>query len=293
MRARNPFAVPALAAMLLVAGATGAAPAPPAAAQPAVTGAVSAAPTDRTLPFATPAAISGYRGEARDAAGRLIYIEQDFVRDGGARRLTLYRCPDGLPFARREDDARGGDPAAPDFSLDDAQTGYREGVRRNADGTRSVYVRMNRAGDEKSAPLPTTRHLVIDAGFDAFVMHHFDALLSGATLPVEFLVPGRLKTIGFRIMRIKDTGAAARGEVAFRLELGSWFGFLLPHIDVRYDARTRVLRRYVGLSNLRDARGDNLKVRIDFPPSQARRNIPRAELAAAQDAALDGRCPLR
>ncbi len=293
MQARSPFAVRALAAMLLVAAATGAAPAPPAAAQPAVTGTVSAAPTDGTLPFATPAAISGYRGAARDAAGRLIYIEQDFVWDGGARRLTLYRCPDGSPFARREDDARGGDPAAPDFSLDDAQTGYREGVRRNADGTRSVYVRMRRGGDEKSAPLPMTRHLVIDAGFDAFVIRHFDALLSGATVPVEFLVPGRLETIGFKIMRIEDTAAAARGEVAFRLELGNWFGFLLPHIDVRYDARTRVLRRYVGLSNLRDARGDNLKVRIDFPPSQAHSDIPRSELAAAQRVALDGRCPLR
>ena len=275
MRARNPIAVPALAAMLLVAGAAGAAPA------------------DGALPFTTPAAISGYRGEARDAAGRLIYFEQDFIWDGGARRLTLYRCPDGRPFARREDDARDGDPAAPDFALDDAQTGYREGVRRNADGTRSVYVRADRASHEKSALLPSARHLVIDAGFDAFVRGHFDALLSGAIVPVEFLVPSRLRAVGFEIKRIGDSAATARGEVAFRLELGSWFGFLLPHIDVRYDARTRVLRRYVGLSNLRDARGENLKVRIDFPPSQTRSDLPRAELAAAQDAVLDGRCPLR
>jgi hypothetical protein len=293
MRSRHFLAILALAAMLLAAGAADAMLAAPAAVPQAVTGAASSATPGGSTPFASATAISGYRGEARDAAGRLIYGEQDFVWDGGARRLTLYRCPDGQPFARREDDARGGDPAAPDFSLDDAQTGYREGVRRNADGTRSVYVRMDRASPEKSSPLPAARHLVIDAGFNAFVIRHFDALLSGATVPVEFLVPSRLKTIGFKISRVEDTAAAARGEVAFRLELGSWFGFLLPHLDVRYDARTRVLRRYAGLSNLRDARGDNLEVRIDFPPSQARNDIPRAELAAAQDAALDGRCPLR
>ncbi|MDE1898146.1 MAG: hypothetical protein KGI40_00060 [Xanthomonadaceae bacterium] len=277
MHTRNPFAVSALAAMLLAAGAV---PTPAAAARKAVPGAPSAA-------------ISGDRGEARDDAGRLVYIEQDFVWDGGTRRLTLYRCPDGLPFARREDDARGGDPAAPDFALDDAQTGYREGVRRNADGMRRVYVRTNRASHEKSRPLPAARHLVIDAGFDAFVRAHFDALLSGVTVPVEFLVPSRLRAIGFRITRIEDTAAAARGEVAFRLELGRWFGFLLPHIDVRYDLRTRALRRYAGLSNLRDARGDNIRVTIDFPPAQSRSDIPRAELAAARDADLDGRCPLR
>ena len=69
----------------------------------------------------------------------------------------------------------------------------------------------------------------------------------------------------------------ARGEVAFRLELGRRFGFLLPHIDVRYDAQTRALRRYVGLSNLRDARGDNFKASIDFPQQQVRSNIARAQ----------------
>ncbi len=238
--------------------------------------AVSAATPGGTTPFASPAAISGYRGEAR-----------------GARRLTLYRCRDGQPFARREDDARGGDPAAPDFALDDAQTGYREGVRRNADGTRSVSVRTDHASHERSAPLPAARHLLIDAGFDAFVIRHFDALLSGATVPVEFPVPGHLKTIGFKITRVEDTGAAARGEVALRLELGCWFGFLLPQLEVRFDARTRVPRRGAGLSSLRDACGDNLEVRIDFPPSQARNDIARTERAAARDAALDGRCPLR
>lgn len=285
MHLRKPFAVAALVAMLLAAAATDAQPAPPASARSAAASATAVA--------ATSAAISGYRGEARDSTGTLIYVEQDFVWDGGARRLTLYRCPDGQPFARRQNDARGGDLAAPDFSLDDAQTGYREGVRRNADGTRSVYVRMHRDGREESAPLPAARHMVIDAGFDAFVRRHFDALRARTTMPVAFLVPSHLKTIGFKIARIDDARALAHGEVAFRLELGSWFGFLLPHIDVRYDAQNRALRRYVGLSNLRDARGDNIKVSIDFPLAQARSDIPRAELIAAQDAALDGRCPLR
>lgn len=285
MHLRKPFTVTALVAMLLAAAAADAQPAP-------ATDARSAAASAAAV-TATSAAISGYRGEARDSTGTLIYVEQDFVWDGGARRLTLYRCPDGQPFARRQDDARGGDLAAPDFSLDDAQTGYREGVRRNADDTRSVYVRMHRDGREKSAPLPAARHMVIDAGFDAFVRRHFDALRAGTSVPVAFLVPSHLKTIGFKITRIDDARAAAHDEVAFRLELDSWFGFLLPHIDVRYDAQTRALRRYVGLSNLRDARGDNLEVSIDFPPAQARSDIPRTELAAAQRVALDGRCPLR
>ena len=236
----KPFTVAALVAILLAAAAADAQPAPTA---PTHSNAASATAVAAPALAATSAAISGYRGEARDGTGTLIYVEQDFVWDGGTRRLTLYRCPDGQPFARRQDDARGGDPAAPDF--------------------------------------------------DAFVRRHFDVLRAGITVPVAFLVPSHLKTINFKITRIDDARAAAHDEVAFRLELGSWFGFLLPHIDVRYDAQTRALRRYVGLSNLRDARGDNLKVSIDFPPAQARSDIPRTELAAAQRVALDGRCPLR
>lgn len=43
-----------------------------------------------------------------------------------------------------------GHPQAPDFELDDARRGYREGVRSSGD-QRSVFVRASRSATERSA----------------------------------------------------------------------------------------------------------------------------------------------
>ena len=63
------------------------------------------------------------------AAGsqRLLYREEHLVQPGASpERWVVYRCPDGKPFARKRVAAGG---ARPDFALEDARDGYREGVR--------------------------------------------------------------------------------------------------------------------------------------------------------------------
>jgi hypothetical protein len=62
-----------------------------------------------------------------------------YRQDGAARRLVLYRCPDGRAFARKTVVERGA-AQAPDFDFEDARDGYREGVRSSERG-RVVYVR--------------------------------------------------------------------------------------------------------------------------------------------------------
>lgn len=90
-------------------------------------------------------------------------------------------------------------------------------------------------------PRPTTRswrypHAIIDAGFDAYVREHWTTLLGGKTLHVAFLVPSRREWMDFSVRRIDASKTAAQGAAVFRLRLGSWFGFMLPHVDVRYTA---------------------------------------------------------
>ena len=73
------------------------------------------------------------------AAGsqRLLYREEHLVQPGASpERWVVYRCPDGKPFARKRVAAGG---ARPDFALEDARDGYREGVRGAGDA-RQVYV---------------------------------------------------------------------------------------------------------------------------------------------------------
>lgn len=249
-----------------------------------------------TLAAAAPAAaaVEHYVGEARARdGGRLLYSESHWIKPlegGGQHRLVLYRCPDGKAFARKMVNV-GSDAQAPDFELDDGRTGYREGVR--GDGTRrTVYYRAAHDEGERSAPLSVGADTVIDAGFDAFVRQHWDALLARHAIHIDMLVPSRLRTVNFRVVDHGREPVDGREVQRFRVRLDAWYGFALPHIDVGYDAATRRLLDYRGLSNIRDIDGRNLNVRIDFPPHLHQDHADPASMRAAEAAPLDGRCPL-
>lgn len=220
-------------------------------------------------------------GEARDpASGNLLYTEQHWIRgsaDAPLERRVLYRCPDGTAFARKRVDYRG-HPTAPAFALEDVRAGHREGLRRDGGGVQVWYdgaPRPLKAGDGP---------LVADAGFDAFVRARWDALVAGTPQPLAFVVPSFGRALGFRVRPAgRDTLDGAPVE-RFRLSLDGLLGAVAPSLDVAYDARTRELRRFTGVTNLRDDRGRQLKARIDFP--RAPRPATEAEWRAAGEVAL-------
>jgi hypothetical protein len=85
-------------------------------------------------------------------------------------------------------------------------------------------------------------------------------------------VPSRLEFMDWRIRRDDDAPHDAKSgdprglrTVRFALEIDSAFlRIVVPPIVVIYDRDTRRLLRYEGLSNLRDASGENHSVRIEF-----------------------------
>jgi hypothetical protein len=232
-----------------------------------------------------------YDGIAYDLdQAAVLYRESHFVAradDGGGERVVLYRCPDGQPFARKRI-VYGADAAVPAFELLDARIGYREGVREQA-GRREVFVQRAAHLAEKSGPLPDADGLVADAGFDEFVQRHWDELQGGATVRFPFLLPSKLDYFNFKVSKHHEEPILGVQASVFRLALGSWWAFLLPHIDVVYDTRARALLRFVGITNVRDAEGDNYKARIDFPPD-SRRPLPADALGEALAVPLVSNC---
>lgn len=203
------------------------------------------------------------------------------------------RCPDGEPFVRKRIDTAPG-AATPDVDLFDARRGYREGVRTRG-GRREVFAQADAGSPERRAPLPPAQpaRAVIDAGFDAFVRENWDRLSGAGVSPLPFLVPSQLRYVDFSARMLRDS-RDQQGELRwFRLSLAGWYGFALPHIDVAYDLQTHELRRYRGLSNIRDGEGRNLNVTIRFPPSQRRGDLAAAEVERAAAMPLTGRCLLQ
>ena len=199
-----------------------------------------------------------------------------------AERVVLYTCRDGSPFARKT--VSYVDAFAPDFLLEVASTGMREGVR-TVGNERSVFFRDDRVEPEKASPLPSTPGLVADAGFDEFVRAHWRALMSGESQELHFLVPSRLEEIGFRAQHLRSETVDGISAEVFRLKLAGFWGWVLPGIDVSYGADDHTLMRYDGLSDLRDASGDNFQTQISFPSSD-RAPSSAASMAEARQAQL-------
>jgi hypothetical protein len=198
--------------------------------------------------------------------GRPLYREQHLMRtapDGGPlERLVVYRCTDGTPFARKRVDYRGA-PSAPAFQFEDARSGYREGLQRGRGGAQVFVDRPD--AEPRQAMLPDGA-FVADAGFDQWVRGNWPALARGERVPMDFLVPSRLTSYGFKVYQVEAAADGDEPARRFRLRLGGLLGWLAPHIDVVYAEADRRLLRFEGLSNLRDDAGeDPLTVRIEFP----------------------------
>jgi hypothetical protein len=213
-------------------------------------------------------------------SAEMLYGEHDVLhyRDGRlADRVVLYTCRDGRPFARKT--AAYGDPLAPDFSMEDFSTGMREGVRSRA-GQREVFFRRVEVDREKSGPLPGIPGLVVDTGFDQFIRANWQQLVAGQEMEIHFLVPSRLEAMSFQVQRLRaDTVDGIPTEV-FRLKLTGVLGWVLPGIDVSYSAEAHVLMRYDGLSDLRDAAGDNFPASITFRSLDRRLGSEQESLSA-------------
>ena len=234
--------------------------------------------------------IRSAHGNAYGSDGRLLFTQTHYWYDDAAGEpsgFTLYTCPDGRAFARRLSDY-GTHPDTPDFALDIAQTGYREGVRTEG-AQRIVYVQRGAGQPQQDAPLPIAEHAVIDDGFNAYVAAHWDALLDGRDVRVDYLVPSRHRFYGFRVVKVDDANG---NELHLRMQFDFWFGRFLPHVSLVYDRATRNLVRYQGISNIRDADGDNVHVRIESPLDERRDDVPRAQLDAALATPLDGHCAM-
>ena len=220
-------------------------------------------------------------GVARNpATSAEMYREQHWVRSQAGRpveRLVLYRCPDGRAFARKRVDYRSSS-ISPAFAFEDRRSGHREGLRRAS--TPTLFFLAPGAVAERLARVDKAG-FVADAGFDEFIRRHWVELTAGRTMPLEFALPSRLRSLPFSVRRQGTAMISGEKAWVFRLKLNGLLGLVAPSIDVSYGQASQRLLRFQGLSNLRDDAGKNqLVARIDFPKSAAATDEGRWQAAA-------------
>lgn len=195
----------------------------------------------------------------------LLYRESHwrYRQEGTARRLVLYRCPDGRAFARKTVVERAM-AQAPDFDFHDARDGYREGVRSGPQG-RVVYVRSGARAPLKERALAVPADGVIDAGFDASVRLHWATLRAGDDVTQPFLLPSRMSFVPVRLQpgpSVRWQGIPAQ---RMTMRLDRWYGFVAPSMELTYADADRRLLEFAGIATIRDGAGRHQDVRIVFP----------------------------
>ena len=243
-------------------------------------------------PLAAGAGIT-FQGAARDlATGKPLYREMHFVSAPGTARearIVHYLCPDSSAvFARKELDYAGS-REMPRFTLTDARLGYVEGLRTLANGRAQVFQVPGSRRSERNALLPAGKSIVADAGFDGFLKRHWAQLERGQSIKFAFLVPSRLHEVEFKINKHGDAVIEGAPASVIRLNLSGFLGWFLPYIDATYRKSDRALVRYQGLTNLRDAAGDNLTALIEFPAAERREQV--IDLPALRAVPLVRSCP--
>ena len=204
------------------------------------------------------------RGEAFGADGRLRYVESHEFQAtiGGMRQVTVYRDASGREIGRMEAD-HGRYRFAPVYRMVDLRHDTEETVRR--DGS-LVHVEA-RSGDRvrrKVLQVNTGREVIVGPGFNEFIAAHWDRLLAGETLVADFVIPGRLALVAFRIRH--TPAGAPDGAHRFTVSADNAFLRLLaPELTVAYDRDTRALVAYEGPSNVNDERNKSQTVAIRFP----------------------------
>lgn len=205
--------------------------------------------------------------------------------DGGiARRLVLYRCPDGTPFARKQLTELPS-ATAPDFDFYDAGIDYREGVTGGA-GQRLVYAQGPGDSARRQRELALGADDVVDAGFDAYIRAHWDAITPQVPLHAAIVVPGRLEAVP---VVITETGTGDPEVRHLLMRLDAWYRLIAPSMTLDYERSTRRLLAFSGIGMIRDASGRNLDVRITFPAEQSVA-VDAQDLRAAERTTLSTQC---
>jgi hypothetical protein len=217
-----------------------------------------------------------YHGEAyglNPQNPELLYTEshQEYFLNG--RKTGIYTCfqdPQGQVLAERHlDFSRSA--VKPDYIFKDFRHGYEEGAKV-AGNQVNVFFRASLGSPLHEKVLKVPEPFVIDGGFNDFLRQNWDSLMTGHRIHFHFVAPARLDYFGFvahedpqRVPKGK-TGGNARAAKAIVVEVdNALLRLLVSPIVILYDSSTRKMMQYQGISNISDAKGKSLMVRILYP----------------------------
>lgn len=163
---------------------------------------------------------------------------------------------------------------APDFLLNDFRDGYQEGA--TLAGNR-IEVVARRNGDQplKQKKLKVPAPVVVDGGFNEYVLQHWEALLAGQRLQFHFVAPIEQDYFSFTIKRKQLQ--TVEGRTHMQLEMkpeSSLVRLFVAPVLLTYDVADRHLLRFEGMTNLNNEQGKSTIARLVYPRDEVKKETP-------------------
>jgi hypothetical protein len=199
--------------------------------------------------------------------GKIVYIEKhkvEYADDGKLLRAeTSYESSDGKPIAHLKSDFTTS-LTVPDHIIEDYRSGDVEGLR-HVNGKITLFDKekdmpeKTRTLDDKDSE---DRILVGCQGLNYYVLGHLDSAEPIKSLPLRFLIPGKLDYYDFDM---KEVDQPDKNIAEFEVFIKNWFlRIFAPKLEVKYDRKTKRLIWYKGLSNIKNDKGKNQSVTIVY-----------------------------
>lgn len=218
------------------------------------------------------ARVIGYVRDAQTQA--FLYSElheQTLAADGAVSTgVTTYHDAQGKAFARKTLDFRQ-QRCIPLYNMQIPAQGYSEGIRQLSP---KLEMFKRNGSDERTDKLGLRDGLVAaDEGFNQLIQDQLPALAKGETVAFTLVVAGYLDQFRFRAKAVsgqlasgQDDGATRLPPLVLKVEPDSLLRMLVSPITLHYDARTRQLLRYEGVSNILNPATGKVyeRVRIDY-----------------------------
>ncbi len=237
---------------------------------------ISAAGLLPALAHATP-----FYGHAYDLkSGKYLYTEVHQPKLEGERTVAStisYYAADGASLGKKTLDYRA-DPFVPTFKFNLNYNGYGEAIVSNSGG-KIVLAKTPKGGAaEERKSIEKSGLIAADSGFHHLVQSLLPKLVAGETVPFRFAVAGQLDAYKFAIKKTGEGSFEGKPAVKLLVQANSLLKYLAPDLQLLYDATSKRLLEYKGVSNIHDpASGKAYTVRIIYPskpPADAPKNLP-------------------
>ena len=168
---------------------------------------------------------------------------------------------------------------APDFTQHNKRNGEKINIKRKSEGndeTKIAYQIQYQESSKQTLKKETINYssrLIIDAGFDHFITHNWQALSAGKEMTIDYLIPS-LQDYYELTIKQETCKSKSQGQYCFSISASSFFiGLFSSQLELSYnkikDSEDNEtvhiqLMGFQGRSNISDSKGNYQDVNIIY-----------------------------